>query len=160
MFSILRTISVAAARTTVFWDDRRRRNPIEVRPAASPHLLHWRKTITKARKADIIAAARPTSLDDDLPFTYSEEDSVSYFFNVRAHQNGLDHGTCPTHPACVVSTIMASWPCRLKSIIKLDAIVFASRYYFAHPEIELLVTFVVGRKRTTHLCCRCQRNRL
>ena len=34
----------------------------------------------------------PTSLDDDLPFTYSEEEfgELLFFACVRARQNGLD----------------------------------------------------------------------
>jgi len=88
---------MTAAEQQVFWDELKKteksdRGPLDGIPPHLPALALAEKTIAKARKADIVLPPEPTSLDDDLPFTYSEEEFGELLFSLvcRARQNGLD----------------------------------------------------------------------
>lgn len=88
---------MTAAEQQVFWDELKKteksdRGPLDGIPPHLPALALAEKTIAKARKADIVLPPEPVSLDDDLPFTYSEEEFGELLFSLvcRARQNGLD----------------------------------------------------------------------
>ena len=76
---------MTVAEQQVFWDELKKKEKSDRGPldGIPPHL---------PALADIVLPPEPTSLDDDLPFTYSEEDFGELLFSLvcRARQNGLD----------------------------------------------------------------------
>ncbi len=103
---------MTAAEQQVFWDELKKteksdRGPLDGIPPHLPALALAEKTIAKARKADIVLPPEPVSLDDDLPFTYSEEEFGELLFRLcaaRGRMGWMRNVPCAPIPASLLST--------------------------------------------------------
>ena len=97
---------MTAAEQQVFWDELKKteksdRGPLDGIPPHLPALALAEKTIAKARKADIVLPPEPTSLDDDLPFTYGEEEFGELLFSLvcaRGRMGWMRNAPAYLHP--------------------------------------------------------------